>query len=98
MPRNIALDTDSLTEDLKLAKKIAGPVAKAFVDDGELLTAAADGFETAVEGDASVPARARGSLPEAKRTKRARLRSSAARLPSGGPGSRARVRRRGRPR
>jgi len=70
----IAVDTASLAEDLKLAKKIAGPVAKAYATDDEvmgLLTAAADAFEDTVDARADVLARARAPLPEAKLTKKA---------------------------
>jgi len=70
----IAVDTVSLADDLKLAKKLAGPVAKAYATDDEvmdLLTAAADAFESDVEARASVLARAREGLPEAKLTKKA---------------------------
>jgi hypothetical protein len=70
----IAVDTTSLAEDLKLATKLAGPVAKAYAADDEvmdLLTAAAAAFENAVEAGADVLARARAGLPDAKLTKKA---------------------------
>ena len=70
----IAVDTTTLAEDLKLAKKIAGPVAKAYAADDEvmgLLTAATEAFENDVDSRADVLARARAPLPEAKLTKKA---------------------------
>ena len=70
----IAVDTESLAEDLQLAKKIAGPLEKAYSGDAQvidLLGAAADAFEVDVAARADALARARAPLPEAKLTKKA---------------------------
>ena len=70
----IAVDTDSLADDLKLAKKIAGPVETAYRGDAEvieLLGDAIDAFAADVEDGAAILARAREPLPDAKLTKKA---------------------------
>ena len=70
----IAVDTETLADDLNLAKKIAGPIEKAYRDDVAmlaLLDAAADAFEIAVDSGADLLERARQPLPDAKLTKKA---------------------------